>query len=282
MRNTFKLIGLTLVLVPLNLIGDDPRAPRRPTAGPARARFRDTVRPFLQTYCLECHGKEKPKGDLDLSAYPTLEAVAGTTSRWETVLEQLEAGAMPPAKAKRHPEAGLRREVVAWIEAFRKHEAKRNAGDPGPVLRAAAEQRRVRLHDPRPDRRRHPADARVPRRPRQRGRLRQLGGIADDVAGPGEEVPGGGAAGRRPPRPEARRASPSRRTRWSPTPTATSTACGGSSISTSGSGPTTPTISWPPGGSSTARPSASPRRRWPTSPPRPGSARDTSRRSGPP
>ena len=171
-------------------------------------------------------------------------------------------GGRPGAAQERNDAAGegeaasaakLASDIIDWIQAFRKHEAKRNAGDPGRGAGAAAEQRRVRLHDPRPDRRRHPADAGVPRRSRQRGRLRQLGGIAGDVAGPGEEVPGGGAAGRRPPRPEAATASPSRRTRWSPTPTATSTACGGSSTSTSGSGPTTPTTSWPPGGSSIAQ-----------------------------
>ena len=54
--------------------------------------------------------------------------------RWELVLEQLEAGTMPPAKAKRQPTAEAREAVIAWIGAVRKHEATRNAGDPGPVL----------------------------------------------------------------------------------------------------------------------------------------------------
>ena len=54
--------------------------------------FRDTVHPFLGTYCLGCHGKEKPKGDLDLSAYPAAETVARDLPRWETVLEQLKSG----------------------------------------------------------------------------------------------------------------------------------------------------------------------------------------------
>ena len=41
---------------------------------------------------------------------------------------------MPPAKAKRHPKAEDRRaDVIDWIRAFRKQEAARNAGDPGPV-----------------------------------------------------------------------------------------------------------------------------------------------------
>ena len=173
---------------------------------------------------------------------------------------------MPPRKARQQPTQASGRTSIDWIQAIADGRSEAESGDPGDRARAAAEQRRVRLHDPRPDRRRHPADAGVPRRSRQRGRLRQLGRIAGDVAGPAEEVPGGGAARRRPPGPEARRASPSRRTRWSPTPTATSTASTGSSTSTSGSRPTTPTISWPPGGSAPRARWASRARRWRTSP----------------
>jgi hypothetical protein len=91
------------------------------------------VQPFVASYCLECHAKEKPKGDLDLSAYATLGTVAKDLDQWEIVLEQLEAKTMPPAKAKRHPDASLRRDVIAWIEAVREREATRNAGDPGRV-----------------------------------------------------------------------------------------------------------------------------------------------------
>jgi cytochrome c553 len=96
-------------------------------------RFRDTVQPFLQTYCVACHGKAKPRGDLDLSAYTNLQAIARDHDRWETVLEELDAEAMPPAEAKRHPRAELRAEVMAWIQAVRKHQAVQTAGDPGRV-----------------------------------------------------------------------------------------------------------------------------------------------------
>jgi hypothetical protein len=110
-------------------------APGRPTATlPPDQRFRDTVRPFLNTYCLDCHGMEKPKGDLDLSAYTTADAVAKDLPQWETVLEQLKSGTMPPAKAKKRPNDEMRRDIVDWIQSIRTLEAKRNAGDPGRVL----------------------------------------------------------------------------------------------------------------------------------------------------
>jgi hypothetical protein len=96
--------------------------------------FAQTVHPFLETYCFSCHGKEKQKAKLDLSVYPNLQSVADDYRRWETILEKLKADEMPPEEAKQHPTPELRRRVVDWIGAFRKFEAERNAGDPGPVL----------------------------------------------------------------------------------------------------------------------------------------------------
>ena len=95
--------------------------------------FAETVYPFLETYCFGCHG-EKQKGKLDLRAYSTREAIAKDYRRWEVVLEKLKANDMPPEEAERQPTAELRQRVIAWIQAMRKDEARRNAGDPGPVL----------------------------------------------------------------------------------------------------------------------------------------------------
>jgi hypothetical protein len=59
--------------------------------------------------------------------------VAKDLPRWDLVLEQLEAGSMPPAKAPSKPTAEGRDAVIAWIGSVRKLVATRNAGDPGPV-----------------------------------------------------------------------------------------------------------------------------------------------------
>jgi hypothetical protein len=50
------------------------------------------------------------------------------------VLEKLQNGEMPPEKAKQHPTPDLRKGVADWIQAWRRHESSRNAGDPGIVL----------------------------------------------------------------------------------------------------------------------------------------------------
>ncbi len=95
--------------------------------------FATTIRPFLESYCTGCHGAEKPKGQLDLTVFQTMDAVVKDHPRWALVLEQLASGEMPPEEAKQHPTQAQRDEVTAWIKAMRGHEAAKNAGDPGPV-----------------------------------------------------------------------------------------------------------------------------------------------------
>jgi mono/diheme cytochrome c family protein len=107
------------------------RAPADPDALPRR--FAEQVRPFLATYCLGCHGHDKPRGQLDLSVFSDLASVTRDLRRWEPVLEMLESGEMPPAKA-RQPAPAARAQVQAFIRDVRQHEAARTAGDPGPVL----------------------------------------------------------------------------------------------------------------------------------------------------
>src|SRR3954465_6806982 len=96
--------------------------------------FKQTIQPFLQTYCTSCHGGEKPKGDFDLTRFTTLESISKDQPHWGLVLDRLREGEMPPAKAKAHPTDQQRQEMIAWITAFRELEMKRTAGDPGTVL----------------------------------------------------------------------------------------------------------------------------------------------------
>ncbi len=97
-------------------------------------RFTATVRPFVETYCVSCHSKEKAKAQLDLSTFSIMSAVVQDHPRWALVLEKLTAKEMPPEEAKKQPAPKQRAEVVAWIQAMRRHEAEKHAGDPGPVL----------------------------------------------------------------------------------------------------------------------------------------------------
>ena len=96
--------------------------------------FRSTVIPFLNAYCLDCHGKDRQEAKLNLSGYTSAGTVASSHQVWEIVLERIAAKEMPPEDAQRQPAAQHRKAVVAWIHSAREYEARRNAGDPGPVL----------------------------------------------------------------------------------------------------------------------------------------------------
>ena len=95
--------------------------------------FTRTVRPFVGTYCVMCHGGSSPAAQFDLTSYSNLAAVVRDYPRWNLVLEKLEAGQMPP-KPMKQPPAEARQAVIDWVRAVRASEARKNAGDPGPVL----------------------------------------------------------------------------------------------------------------------------------------------------
>src|SRR5204863_1753249 len=130
----------TVLYLTIVATGGAPGALRAdPTGGEAirpalERQFSETVRPFLATYCAGCHGADKPKGDLDLGKYASFEAVTADHQRWAEVLDRVATRDMPPDKAKRKPSEGERAAVVRWIEAMRRYEGQRHAGDPGVVL----------------------------------------------------------------------------------------------------------------------------------------------------
>ena len=119
------LVVLGCIAVPMNAA-----PPGEPDEG---HEFTETIRPFLSTYCITCHGGEKPAAQLDLRQYATPESVVEDYSRWNRVLAKLTAREMPPKQMKQ-PSDEARQQVIDWIQATWKREARRNDGDPGTVL----------------------------------------------------------------------------------------------------------------------------------------------------
>jgi len=58
---------------------------------------------FLDQHCSKCHSGDDPKGDLRLDELPWNFDGTQTREQWETVLEQIETGEMPPKKRPRPP-----------------------------------------------------------------------------------------------------------------------------------------------------------------------------------
>ncbi|MEP6755421.1 MAG: DUF1592 domain-containing protein [Chthonomonadales bacterium] len=98
------------------------------------ARFATVVQPFLKSYCVSCHGKDKPQAQLDLTRYTGIASVTRDISHWSLLLERVAANQMPPDGIPKRPTPNVRTAVVTWIRDVKEYEANRTAGDPGPVL----------------------------------------------------------------------------------------------------------------------------------------------------
>ncbi len=90
--------------------------PKPSTAAAEAKSYDDQVRPFLVRHCLECHGTEKPKGDLRLDRLIPDFASEASRERWLTVLERVKTGAMPPQSKPRPPEQEVRT-LTDWISS---------------------------------------------------------------------------------------------------------------------------------------------------------------------
>jgi len=95
--------------------------------------FAQTVRPFVEKYCVACHSGDSPAAQFDLDSYTTLDSTVRDNARWALAARRLTAREMPPASMPQPP-AELRQQVIDWIGAMRTAEARKNAGDPGIVL----------------------------------------------------------------------------------------------------------------------------------------------------
>ncbi|MDQ1469044.1 MAG: hypothetical protein QOJ99_524, partial [Bryobacterales bacterium] len=120
-----------LVFGPLTVFSTIPAAQ---AANPVLERkFQRTVRPFVNKYCVGCHSGDSAAANLDLKAYATADSVIKDHPRWAVVLDKLSAQQMPPKQVPQ-PTEEARKQVIDWIQAVRSDEARKNAGDPGPVL----------------------------------------------------------------------------------------------------------------------------------------------------
>lgn len=95
----------------------------------------DLARAFFAQHCQACHAGTKPKGDLDLANLAADFSDQDNRRQWLAVLEQVNAGTMPPAKKPRPPLEDIRA-LAAWInEQVAVAEAARRASQGRVVLR---------------------------------------------------------------------------------------------------------------------------------------------------
>lgn len=96
-------------------------------------RYQSDVAALLTRFCFDCHDAESAQGDLNLAQYQSIDSIARDHRHWAVVAQQVEQMKMPPADSAQ-PDDADRLTILQWIRDFQKHEADRDAGNPGPVL----------------------------------------------------------------------------------------------------------------------------------------------------
>jgi mono/diheme cytochrome c family protein len=130
MRSAFRAI---LSLIVWGAFASPSLRSAEPASSDLEHGFEQTVRPFVATYCVGCHGGSAPAANFNLKAYSSLADVIQDLPRWSAVSGRLKAEQMPP-KMMKQPTPEARQQIIAWIQALRWSEARKHAGDPGAVL----------------------------------------------------------------------------------------------------------------------------------------------------
>ncbi|HVE42822.1 MAG TPA: DUF1592 domain-containing protein [Planctomycetota bacterium] len=90
---------------------------------------------ILAKHCGECHGAEKPKGDFRLKDLDAGLSTPAGEERWQSVLDQVRSGSMPPKKKPRLPEADLKTLTEGLDRSLAAAAARRRAAQGRVVLR---------------------------------------------------------------------------------------------------------------------------------------------------
>ena len=87
------------------------------------ATFQQSVQPFLQRYCNDCHSGKMPEAKLDTSIFQDLSSVSSTWGTWQEMVSRVHEVEMPPADASLHPSDSERAMLKNWTRDFRRSEA---------------------------------------------------------------------------------------------------------------------------------------------------------------
>lgn len=97
--------------------------------------YKKLVKPFFETHCVRCHGPSENKGMITLHSLDGDLSSGQELDRWESILDVLESGEMPP-EDELQPNMEVRRAVTEWIETgLRNYVANANQRQPETTLR---------------------------------------------------------------------------------------------------------------------------------------------------
>lgn len=91
------------------------------------------IEPFLESYCLHCHGEDKQKGDRRFDAVTSDLTNLENAEAFQEILDQLNLAEMPPEDEKQ-PSEGELKTVVEWLTSKLAEAREANRGYAGKVV----------------------------------------------------------------------------------------------------------------------------------------------------
>jgi cytochrome c553 len=96
----------------------------------AKESFRDKVAPFVTTYCTDCHGAKKRKGQINFQPALKNPGDANFSKQWKQALANVKTHDMPPDEADKQPTDEERQMFMDWVAKVKFLSPK----DPGPFV----------------------------------------------------------------------------------------------------------------------------------------------------
>lgn len=94
-----------------HILAEDPASAEKT---PKASAFETTLKPFLSTYCVKCHGQKEQKGERRFDMLARAIEDDNTLVDYQDILDQLNLGNMPPKEAKQ-PTDAERKKVTEWL-----------------------------------------------------------------------------------------------------------------------------------------------------------------------
>ncbi len=134
LSNQPYVVVLALLLggwVVQGMTGEPPISPASVTGVSAPAsddEFASQIEPFFATFCIRCHGGESTKGELSLKALANQWSTDEEVEIWESILEMLKFGEMPPIEEPQPKDFDVEK-VSRWIDAKIREQAQKTESD---------------------------------------------------------------------------------------------------------------------------------------------------------
>lgn len=122
-------IGFSSMVVPCPAQNSAPDESENVLREEARKMFKEKVTPFVEKYCLKCHGP-RPKAGINLESALKNPGSTSAYLHWKKAVANVKVHDMPPEDAPRIPTDEERGQFIEWVGHL-KHLAPR---DPGPFV----------------------------------------------------------------------------------------------------------------------------------------------------